>query len=148
MVDPYCTVRVVWGDDERIAHPGSFDELLTLLGEVRDRLLNERADASAQDPRPPESGRVDVPAGFGVEITNCWGSLVEVGAGADAWFLFRHHPSPGRCYSDRPAITGTRVFYLDGGHHTELGADMLASPEGCLRVLRDWLESGGFPERD
>jgi hypothetical protein len=127
--------------------PRSFNELLALLVEARERLLNELADAIARNPGPPDSVRTDVPGGFGVEVTNRRGSVVEVGEGADAWFLFRHRPPPGRCYSDRPAVTGTRVFFLDGGHHTELGPDMLVSRAECLRVLREWLDSGTFPER-
>jgi hypothetical protein len=85
--------------------------------------------------------------GFGVEVTNRWGSVVEVGPGRDVWFLFRHEPPPSRCHSDRPPIQGTRVFYPDGGRHTELGAHMLVSREECLRALREWLDTGAFPDK-
>jgi hypothetical protein len=99
----------------------------------------------AENAEVGESVGGDVVGGFGVDITNRWGSVVEVGPGRDVWFLFRHEPRPGLCHSDRPAIEGTRVFYLDGGHHTELAADMLVSRDECLRVLREWLDTGAFP---
>lgn len=144
-MEPYCTVRVFSDDGEQVARPDTFEELLALLGSVRDRQMDELAEILAGNAGLAESVRADVVGGFGVEVTNRSGGVVEVGAGTDAWFLFRHHPRPGRCYSDRPPITGTRVFYLDGSHHTELDANMLVSRGECLRVLREWLESGEFP---
>ena len=150
-VEGYCTVRVKWNggepDDEQLARHGTFDELVTLLKQVRDRHADEYADALADDPDAARAVDGDVLGGFGVEVTNRWGSVVEVGPGRDVWFLFRHKPPPARCHSDRPTIAGTRVFYLDGGHHTELGADMLVSREECLRALRVWLDSGEFPDK-
>lgn len=147
----YCTIRVKWNggdpDDEQVAHPGTFDEVVALLKQVHDRHANEYADALADGTDAARSTAGDVLGGFGVEITNRWGSVVEVGPGRDVWFLFRHKPSPSRCYSDHPRIEGTRVFYLDGGHHTELEADMLVSRDECLRVLRGWLDGGAFPDK-
>lgn len=152
-VEGYCTVRVKWNggdpDVELVAHPGTFDEFVALLEQVRDRHSTEHADALAEDPDTARSVVGNVLGGFGVQVTNRWGSVVEVGPGRDVWFLFRHEPSPSRCYSDHPPIEGTRVFYLDGGHHTELGADMLVSRDECLQVIRCWLDKDAFPdERD
>ncbi len=150
-MEDYCTVRVRWNagepDDEQVARPGTFEEVEALLKEVRDRHANDYADALAEDAEFLESAQGDALGGFGVEVTNRWGSVVEVGPGRDVWFLFRHQPKPGLCHSDQPPIEGTRVFYLDGGHHTELGADMLVSREECLRALREWLETGEFPKK-
>jgi hypothetical protein len=150
-LEGYCTVRVKWNagdpDDEQVAHPGTFDEVVVLLKHVRNRHADEYADALANDPDSARSVAEDVLGGFGGEFTNRWGGVVEVGSGRDVWFLFRHEPLPSRCYSDRPPIEGTRVFYLDGGHHTELGADMLVSRDECLRVLREWLDTGVFPDK-
>lgn len=150
-MEGYCTVRVKWNagepDDEQVAHPGAFEEVVALLEQVRDRHANEYADRLAEDAEFEKSVRSDVLGGFGVEISNRWGSLLEVGPGRDVWFLFRHEPPPGQCHSDRPPIQGTRVFYLDGGHHTELDSDMLVSREECLRALREWLDTGMFPDK-
>lgn len=147
MVEGYCTVRVKWNacepDDEQVARPGTFEEVVALLKQVRDRHADEYADTLADGAR---SVGGDELGGFGVEITNRWGSVVEVGPGRDAWFLCRLEPQPSRCHSDRPPIAGTRLFYLDGGHPTQLGADMLVSREECLRALRVWLDSGVFPD--
>jgi hypothetical protein len=149
-VEDYCTVRVKWNGgapvDEQVFHPVSFDEVVALLKQVRDRHADEYADAVASDPELARSLSGDVLGGFGVDIKNRWGSIVEVGPGRDVWFLFRHEPRPGLCHSDRPPINGTRVFYLDGGHHTELEPDALVSRDECLRVLRDWLGTGAFPD--
>jgi len=149
-MDRYCTVRVKWNggepEDEQVAHPDTFDALVALLKQVRDRHANEYADSLADDPDAAESVRGDVLGGFGVEVTNRWGSMVEVGPGRDVWFLFRHEPQPARCHSDRPPIDGTRVFYLAGGHHTELGAHLLVSRQECLRALLVWLDTGAFPD--
>jgi hypothetical protein len=150
-VDSYCGVRVKWNcgepEAEQVARPATFDDLVVLLKQVRGRHANEYADALSEDRDRAQSANSDVLGGFGVEITNRWGSVVEVGPGRDVWFLFLHAPGPGRCHSDRPPLVGTRVFYLDGGHHTELGAEMLVSREECLRVLRDWLDTGAFPDK-
>jgi hypothetical protein len=91
------------------------------------------------------SGSVPV-GGFGVELRNRWGGVVEVGVGRDVWFLFCHHPGPGRYYTDQPPLEGRLVFWLCGWHHTELGRDMLVSRPACLEALRRWLETGDFPE--
>lgn len=150
-MEGYCTVRVKWNggepDDEQVAHPGTFDEVVAILKQVRDRHADEYADSLAESPDTARTLSGDVFGGFGVEITNRWGSIVEVGPGRDVWFLFRHEPRPSRCHSDSPPIKGTRVFYLDGGHHTELGRDSLVSREECMRTLREWLDSGAFPDK-
>jgi hypothetical protein len=146
----YCTVRVrrqkAEGMDEQIVHPPSFDELLIFLKQVRDQHAEEYADWLATLPESERSEYHDTLGGMGVDVTNRWGGVVEVGPGQDVWFLFRSEPPPGRYYSDNPPIQGTRVFYLDGGHHTELTADMLVSQKECLRVLQEWLDTGVFPE--
>ena len=150
-MEGYCTIRVKWNagdpDDEQVAHPGTFEDVVALLKQVRDRHADEYAEALAADNELAESVRGHVLGGFGVEVINRWGGIVEVGPGRDVWLLFRHEPRPGLCFSDRPLMVGTRVFYLDGGHHTELGADMLVTREACLRVLQAWLDTGTFPER-
>jgi hypothetical protein len=133
--------------DEQVSHLSTFDDLVALLKQVRDRHADEYADALAEVPEAVRSLRSDVLGGFGVEVTNRWGGVVEVGPGRDVWFLFRHEPRPSVGYTDHPPIEGTRVFYLDGGHHTELGRDMLVSREECLRVLREWLNTGAFPTK-
>ena len=148
-MDSYCTIRVKWNggqpEDEQVARPNTFDDLVILLKQVRDRHSDEYAEWRIKEREAGNPPCPDILGGFGVEVTNRWGSVVEVGPGRDVWFLFRHEPQPGVCYSDQPAIDGTRVFYLDGGHHTELGCDMLVSQEECLRVLRGWLDTGTFP---
>ena len=150
-MEGYCSVRVKWnGDDpdsEQVAHAGTFDEVVMLLKQVRDRYADEYAEARVNNAEVARALADDVLGGFGVEVTNRWGGVAEVGPGLDVWFLFRHEPQPGLCYSDRPPIDGTRVFYLNGGHHTELEADMLVSQKECMRVLRGWLDTGEFPER-
>jgi hypothetical protein len=112
-VERYCTVRVKWNggepDDEQIARPGTFDEVVATLKQVRDRHANEYADSLADDQEAARSVRGDVLGGFGVELTNRWGGVVEVGPGRDVWFFFRHEPPPAMCYTDRPPIDGTRV---------------------------------------
>lgn len=145
VVDGYCTVRAKWNsgdaDVEETAHPATFEELVAFLTRYRDRRVDGLVDASDELP----GGLVGPLGGFGVEVVTRWGSVVETAAGRDAWFLFRHEPPPARCHSDRPPIEGVQVFFLDGGHHTELAAEMLVSREECLRTLRDWLDSGAFP---
>ena len=45
MVEGYCTVRVKWNagepDDEQVAHPGMFEEVVVLLKQVSDRHADE-----------------------------------------------------------------------------------------------------------
>jgi hypothetical protein len=150
-MDKYCKVRVKWNcgepEDEQVAHPRTFDEVVTVLKQVRDRHANEYADLLTENLDAARSLRGDVLGGFGVELTNRWGSIVEIGPGRDVWLLIRHKPAPCLFHTDCPPIEGTRVFYLDGGHHTEMSRHMLVSREECLRVLRDWLETGAFPDK-
>lgn len=136
-----------WREHVEIHVPESLEDLVAYLKGVRNRHVTEMADRRAESSDPGPIDPSEALGGFGVEVTNRWGSVVEVAAGKDAWFLFRHLPAPSRSFSDVPSIEGTRVFYLDGGHHTELTGSELASPEGCLRVLRHWLETNEFPER-
>jgi hypothetical protein len=148
----YCTIRVKWNfgdpEDEQLDYPETFDEVVTLLSQVRDRHAVEHADSLAADPAVARSLASDVYGGFGVYVTNRWNGVVEVAPGKEAWFLFCHEPPPRRWYSDCPPIEGHRVFYLDGGHHTELAADALVSRDRCLHVLHDWLETGVFANGD
>ena len=150
VIENYCTIRVKWNggeaDDEQVVQPCSFQDVVASLKQVRDRHANEYADHLANDPESRLLLEGDVLGGIGVEVTNRWGSVVEVGPGRDVWFLCRFKPSPTRCFSDCPLIEGMRVFNLDGGHYTELDAKMLVSEEECLRALRNWLDTGTFPE--
>src|SRR5262249_44621855 len=90
-VESYCTVRVKWNADEpgdvEVAHPDTFDKVVAILKQVRDRHADEYADALANDPDFARAVSGDVLGGFGVEIANRWGSIVEVGPGRDVWFL-------------------------------------------------------------
>ena len=148
----YCTARIHhFGpipDEIRVERLESFEALVALLEAVREQFAalddDWGSEGEGHECEPPE----EFLGGFGVQVTNRWGGEVEVAAGRDAWFLFRQEPEPGICFSDRPPIDGARVFYLDGGHHTELEAEMLASREGCLRVLRAWLDKDEFPESE
>ena len=147
-----CTVRVKRLDGE--AHtvegsrPASFDELIALLKRIRDRHADGYAEMLAAESDPGDWATRDLLGGFGVEVENRWGDVAAAGLGRDACFLVRIEPRPMLCYSDHPPIDGARVFYLDGGHISELRLDILASPATFLRVLRHWLDEGVFPERD
>jgi hypothetical protein len=39
------------------------------------------------------------------------------------------------------------VFYLDGGHYTDLASRDLASRAAATETLRRWLETNEFPPR-
>ena len=151
-MERYGIVLVKWNDGdpngEQVVYPGTFDELVFCSSSCATATLTSTPTSWPLTP----TRHVRWPA-------TCWAVLGwrsqtalavwlrsgQVGPGRDVWFLFRHEPPPGRCYSDHPPIEGTRVFYLDGGHHTELGADMLVSRDECLRVLRSGLDTGAFP---
>lgn len=159
-MESYCTVRIKWCGNEAnaaedgegdeavaILQPNSFEGLLALLKDVRDKHADAYAEYMAAKPEPCAQDNRDMLGGVTVEVTNRWGSVAEVGLGRDVCFLARLHPEPSEIHSDRPSINGTRVFFLDGGHHTELDADLLVSREGFLQTLRRWLDEGAFPER-
>ena len=118
-MDSYCTVRVKWNggdpEDEQVARPGTFDKLVALLKQVRDWHADEYADSLAEDPEVARSVSGDVLGGFGVEVTNRWGSVVGVGLGRDMWFLFRREPRPSVCHSDHPQARCPRRPHR-GGH--------------------------------
>ena len=51
---------------------------------------------------------------------------------------------PRGCFTDRPPMEGNAVFYLDGGHYTELGPAQLASRAAAIEALRRWLVANAF----
>jgi hypothetical protein len=120
----------------------SFDAVVTFLLQAYNRFADQIADHRADQELSSEFERV---GGVGVTLGNRWGSKVEVGVGRSIWFLFLLEPPPRRVFSDNPPMPQNLVFYLDGGHHTELTSGMLVSREACLAVLRAWLEKNEFP---
>jgi hypothetical protein len=115
----------------------SFREVERHLARVHDWFTDELAALRAERDDPDLSPV----GGFGVVLENRWGSRVEVAQGRDVWFLMLLEPEPRRCISDRPKIEGTRTFWLDGWHHTELMSEMLISRDVCLTALERWLDA-------
>ena len=70
-----------------------------------------------------------------------------MGVGSKIWFLIRVQPKPSILFSDSPALVGRLVFYLDGGHYTDLGSRELASRDAVIANLARWLESNEFPAK-
>ena len=141
----YCVVTVVRGLDpprKEVTALGSFDDVVAHMRATYDWFADQLADLRGDDETP---SKIPV-GGFGVELRNRWGSVVEVGVGGDIWFLIRREPKPAYCYSDQPPIDGCLAFWLDGWHYTELGSDELVSRGSCLNAVRRWLEQGAFPE--
>jgi hypothetical protein len=138
----YC-IAAVGQDGEPKTSLASFDDVLAYLRATYNTLADEYADARV-DAEEPESDPV---GGFGIWLRNRWGSEVEVGVGREAWFLFRLEPKPSICFSDNPPLDGYLVFYLDGGHYTDLASHDLASRAAAVETLRRWLETNEFPPR-
>ncbi len=164
-VKPYC--KILWRQDGGFAPEvqeaalASIEELLFLLERIRDQFA---ADYHYLDDEPAATDEesehwehdypdrdllaIDAPlGGVGVDVTNRWGSLAEVGFGWDVCYFFRHIPRPGARCTDSPFIKGSRAFWLAGGHHTELEVSMLVSPAGFLRALSLWLTTNRFTSR-
>ena len=113
----YCQACIVCSDEsgnDRITDLLSFDDLVEFLQEFRDNWIERIIEHHADVPDGTLPRNKSELAGFGVRITNRWESVVEVAQGYDVWFLFRHEPKPSRCCSDRPPITGSRVFSWTG----------------------------------
>ena len=148
MESDYCTATVIRGFDppnQTIDTLVSFDEVRSHLAGVYDWFIDELVKLRADDPKwEEERARL---GGFGVQLRNRWGGIIEVGVGRKVWFLHRHEPVPSRTLSDYPEMDGNLVFYLDGWHWTELDRTQLASREACLFALREWLDENRFPER-
>jgi hypothetical protein len=142
----YCTAKVMINElDEKIDTLASFNDVLSYLGAVHDWFIEQVVDRWGNSHEwGEESPRL---GGFGVQLQNRWGGVVEVGVGDKVWFLHRHKPKPSRTFSDHPEEVGYFVFYLDGWHWTELDRTQLASHDACLSALRDWLDDNCFPDR-
>jgi hypothetical protein len=141
----YCVASVIrdpnTGEAE-VTTLGSFEQVVAYLRDTHAWFSDLMADYRAQNEHPDDM-RV---GGFGVQLRNRLGGVVEVGTGRDVWFLIRHSPEPTRCYSDYPPLEGHLSFWLDGWHHTVLGRPMLVSRVALFEALQQWLESGEFPE--
>jgi len=141
----YCVATVVLDWDpprEEVTPLGSFEEVVTHLRTTYNWFADLMADKQAAQDTPDE-----VPVGgFGVELRNRWGGVVEVGVGREVWFLMRLVPKPSKWYSDAPMLDGHLAFWLNGWHHTELDREALVSRTACLEALRQWLETGEFPK--
>jgi hypothetical protein len=140
--DDYC-IAAVGHDGEPKTSLASFDDVRAYLRTTYNTLADEYADARADADEP----QADPVGGFGVWLRNQWGSEVEVGVGRDVWFLIRTEPKPSTCFSDNPPVEGYLVFYLDGGHYTDLASRDLVSRAAAIETLRRWLETDEFPPR-
>jgi hypothetical protein len=141
----YCVASVIRDPNRgeaEVTTLGSFDQVVAYLRDIHAWFADLMADIRAQD-ETPDGMRV---GGFGVQLRNRLGGVVEVGTGRDVWFLLRSSPEPTRCYSDNPPLEGDLSFWLGGWHHTELGRHMLVSRVALFEALQQWLESGEFPE--
>jgi hypothetical protein len=142
-LQPYCVATVIKQVDpeqiEEVTVLHTFDDVVAHLRRTYDWFADVIADIRSEN----ETSEPTVPiGGFGVQLRNRWGGEVEVGVGRAIWFLFRSEPSPGKCISDNPELSGSLVFYLDGWHYTELERHRLVSKGTCLITLRHWLDSG------
>jgi hypothetical protein len=140
--DGYC-IAAVGHDGEPKTALATFDDVLAYLRATYNALADDYADGrvDAVEPEPDPVG------GFGIWLRNRWGSEVEVGVGRDIWFLMRTEPKPSICFSDNPPLDDYLVFYLDGGHYTDLASRDLVSRAAAMEVLRRWLDASEFPPR-
>ena len=138
---PYC-IGAVGHDGDPKSVLNTFDDVMSYLRTTRNSLADEYADRRAESCAEPETLAT---GGFGVWLRNRWGSELEVGVGLDVRFLIRLIPAPRKWLSDRPTTKTNLVFYLDGGHYTELQSRQLVSRETAVKVLGGWLELNEFP---
>lgn len=147
----YCVARVIWPTPEDEENPfreetarlDSFEFVVAHLKRTYDQFADFVADRRAAGGWPDDPVPI---GGLGVRLTNRFGGVAEVGVGRRLWAFWRLVPEPIACYSDRPTLDGMLAFYLDGWHHTELDPAALVTREICLDALREWLESGRFPD--
>ena len=121
------------------------EAVIEFLQNTRERFATHIADSNAE---LPDDERIDLSSieGFGVQLTNRFGGVIEFGLGRRFSLLIRLAPKPTKIYRKPTDKQGSLVFFIDGWHHTEMEISDLISRHESLIALRYWLESNMLPD--
>lgn len=121
------------------------ESVFELLRSTHNRFATQIADRNAEL-RSDERTDLSTIGGFGVQLTNRFGGVIEVAWGSRFSLLIRLAPQPTKTYRGSLDKTGTLIFFLDGWHHTEMDVSDLVSRDDCLLILCNWLETNVLPD--
>jgi hypothetical protein len=155
MDKPYCvatfrdyrSVNTPNGDEyqfvDDVSELSNYDDVINYLKDIYERYSTQIADTNADSEQPENLSTMGV---FCSRLVNRYGGEAEFALGRQYCLFMRLKPEPMTWYKNGPRCEEVLDFYLHGWNHTQFLLHELAPRDECLAHLKNWLETGDYPE--